>query len=199
MILSGIECYLTVLITISTVLVNFIQYFNQIYSSQKHFITIIEEPYQVMNRPRKSKKCPGCGLFIYGDNKSLLRHMISRTKCKKKIVICLGCNKQFVDMIHLKNHQKAQQSSSVGSNFCIQGFDKLKHIQSLTLNLPIFNNTHSNSNNMRHSFSVEQPDHGSTRNTHQLTIIYYHLKLIVEIKIFNITSHMVFLTNLYQT
>ena len=171
---------------------------NQIFCL-KQFITNIEESYQVMNRPRKSKKCPGCGLFIHGDNKSLLRHMMSRIKCKKKIVNCLGCKKQFVDMIHLKNHQKAQQSSSVGNNLCLQGFDKLKHIQSLTLKLPIFNNTHSNSNNTRHSFSVEQPDHGSNQKYASVNNILSSLE--VDSRNQDIQHHQShgFLTNLYQT
>lgn len=119
-----------------------------------------------MNHSRKTKKCPGCGVLINGDNKTLLRHMTSRQKCKKKIVICLGCKKEFVDMIHLKNHQKTQQSLPNGNSLCIQGHEKLEHIKSLTLNIPIFNNKHVATSKKRHIFSVEQPDH-NPMNTFQ--------------------------------
>ena len=114
-----------------------------------------------MNHSRRTKKCPGCGLFINGDNKSLLRHMVSRQKCKKKIVVCLGCKKQFVDSIHLKNHQSKQKLLTTGNNLCIQGYEKLKHIQSLSLNLPVFNDSRNTSSTKRHSFAVQQPDHHS--------------------------------------
>ena len=62
----------------------------------------------------KSKKCPACNSIIYGGNEQIVKHMMMKSKCKRKIMYCLGCHKPCADIIHLQNHQRQQQHFKVG-------------------------------------------------------------------------------------
>ena len=107
-----------------------------------------------MNR-LKSKRCPTCNIFIKGGNEQLLNHMIRNSKCKSKIIYCLGCNKACVDIIHLNNHQK-QQQQRFGNTICVQGMNKLENVQALTFHPKMISNSPV-VGKKRKLISIEQP------------------------------------------
>ena len=51
----------------------------------------------------------------------------------------LGCKRNFVSKVHLKNHQSQQQKyDDHERKFCIEGFEKLDHVNTLSLDSVLF-------------------------------------------------------------
>ena len=111
-----------------------------------------------MGKTKKKKTCPCCKMNISGGNSGLLSHM-KKSTCKRMIVKCQGCQSEFATSEHLANHQHYQQLNNPNTS-CIQGMDKMHHVQILTKDSNQFN-----VNKSQKVFSVEQlqPDRKSTR------------------------------------
>ena len=104
-----------------------------------------------MTRSKRGKQCPACSKWVSSGNSGLVTHMKNHPICKQHLLICIGCNKEFANEGHLKSHQLQQRSSNPNS-FCIQGFDKLDYVQTLSLNSSSLQTTSLNQKNI----SVEQ-------------------------------------------
>ena len=103
-----------------------------------------------MGKSKKKKKtCPCCKMNIAGGNSGLLYHM-KKSLCRQMIVKCHGCGSEFASSEHLANHQHYQQLKDPNTS-CIQGMDKLHHVQILTQSSNQFNVQKSHK-----IFSVEQ-------------------------------------------
>ena len=86
-----------------------------------------------MVQSNKKKVCPGCSMPIYGGNQGLVGHMKqSECICNKYIMICIECRKEFANDTHLQNNKKSQQCKDPYRS-CIQGMDKLYHVQILSV------------------------------------------------------------------
>ena len=111
-----------------------------------------------MGNSKKKKKCPCCKMNIAGGNSGLLSHM-KKSSCRRMILKCHGCDTEFATSEHLANHQHYQQIKDPNTS-CIQGMDKLHHVQVLSQVSNQFNVQKS-----KKVFSVEQIQPPSSLNT----------------------------------
>ena len=102
-----------------------------------------------MVNSKKKKTCPCCKMNISGGNSGLLSHM-KKSTCRNMILKCNGCHSEFATSDHLSNHQHYQQSRDPNTT-CIQGMEKMHHVQILTKQSNQFDFLRS-----RKIFSVEQ-------------------------------------------
>lgn len=105
-----------------------------------------------MTKSSSKRKCQGCGFSCKGTNDTLVTHMISNSECSKLLLTCMGCGKKCANDTHLTNHQK---SVNKFGQYCLHGYKKLEHVQTLTINNAAAN--HQSSSKKRKLFSIEQP------------------------------------------